>query len=105
MSGIPRRSLLVGGATAASVLVIGRPALATSHADEPGAEVVVRWNQELLRIRKRTRDGMRQAQTSGRYLGRSPFGYLNSKDKQHKSILLVDDKKAVVVQQIFQEYI
>jgi site-specific DNA recombinase len=61
-------------------------------------------NQELLRIRKRTRDGMRQAQTSGRYLGRAPFGYLNSKDRDDKSLLLVDDKKAVVVQQIFQEY-
>jgi site-specific DNA recombinase len=30
-------------------------------------------NQELLRIRKRTRDGMRQAQTSGRYLGRAAY--------------------------------
>lgn len=62
-------------------------------------------NQELLRIRKRTRDGMRQAQTSGRYLGRAPFGYLNSKDKQDKSVLIVDDKKAAVVQQIFQDYL
>lgn len=35
-------------------------------------------NQELLRIRKRTRDGMRQAQTSGRYISRAPFGYMNA---------------------------
>lgn len=37
-------------------------------------------NEELLRIRKRTRQGMRHAQETGRYVNRAPFGYLNSKD-------------------------
>jgi len=52
MSGIPRRTVLIGGATAtaASVLAIGGTALATSHTDEAGAALIVRWNQELLRI-------------------------------------------------------
>ncbi len=48
MSGIPRRTLLVGGAAAASVLAAGAPALASGGNDDAG--LVVRWNQELLRI-------------------------------------------------------
>jgi len=48
MNGLPRRTLLVGGAAAASVLAAGTPALAVSQADDAG--LVVRWNQELLRI-------------------------------------------------------
>src|SRR5690349_6576211 len=58
MNGIPRRTLLVGGAAAASVLAAGAPALAGSAASSAGdaassagdAGLVVRWNQELLRI-------------------------------------------------------
>jgi site-specific DNA recombinase len=34
-------------------------------------------NEELLRIRKRTKQGMRHAQESGRYINRAPFGYIN----------------------------
>jgi hypothetical protein len=48
MTGIPRRTLLIGGATAASVVAVGAPALASSRTDDAG--LVVRWNQELLRI-------------------------------------------------------
>jgi len=48
MTGIPRRTVLVGGAAAASVLAAGAPALAASTADDAG--LIVRWNQELLRI-------------------------------------------------------
>lgn len=62
-------------------------------------------NEELLRIRKRTRDGMRQAQQSGRYLGLAPFGYTNSKDSDGKAVLLVDDKHALIIQTIFMEYL
>lgn len=62
-------------------------------------------NQELLRIRKRTRDGMRQARLDGRYVNKAPFGYINSKDELGKPILKIDDDKAAVVRMIFREYL
>src|SRR5437879_11047399 len=62
-------------------------------------------NEELLRIRKRTRQGMRHAKESGRYVSRAPFGYLNGKDAGGKSILLIDEAKAVIIQKIFADYL
>ncbi len=62
-------------------------------------------NEELLRIRKRTRQGMRHAQESGRYLGRAPFGYLNSKDVTEKSIIVIDEPKAPLIQKVFTDYL
>lgn len=62
-------------------------------------------NQELFRIRKRTKDGIRQAQLSGRHVNRAPFGYKNSKDKSDKGILTVDDTKAEIVQEIYRQYL
>ncbi|HTE00847.1 MAG TPA: recombinase family protein [Mucilaginibacter sp.] len=62
-------------------------------------------NEELLRIRKRTRQGMRHAQESGRYVSRAPFGYLNGKDAGGKSILLIDEPKAVIIQKIYSDYL
>jgi len=62
-------------------------------------------NQELFRIRKRTRDGIRQAQMSGRHVNRAPFGYINAKDKDDRGILLVDENKAEIVQEIYKKYI
>jgi site-specific DNA recombinase len=62
-------------------------------------------NEELLRIRKRTRQGMRHAQESGRFVNRAPFGYINAKDAANKSILIIDEKKAQIVQKIYQDYL
>lgn len=62
-------------------------------------------NEELLRIRKRTRQGMRHAQESGRYVNRAPFGYLNAKDVTNKSILTVDEPKTFIIQRIFADYL
>ena len=62
-------------------------------------------NEELLRIRKRTRQGMRHAQESGRFVNRAPFGYLNAKDVANKSILLIDEPKAQIVKKIYQDYL
>lgn len=62
-------------------------------------------NEELLRIRKRTKQGMRHAQESGRYLGRAPFGYLNAKELTEKSIIIVDEAKAPIIQKVFADYL
>ncbi|MBW7891439.1 MAG: recombinase family protein [Chitinophagaceae bacterium] len=62
-------------------------------------------NSELLRIRKRTRDGIRQAQLSGRYVNNAPFGYRNRRDDNGKGIIEVDDERAVIVQSIFRDYL
>jgi len=62
-------------------------------------------NQELLRIRKRTRQGMRYALESGRYVGKAPFGYLNKKDSEGKGLIVVDDEKAPIVMKIFKDYL
>lgn len=62
-------------------------------------------NEELLRIRKRTKQVMRHAQESGRYLGRAPFGYLNAKDATGKSIIVVDEAKASIIQKVFADYL
>ena len=62
-------------------------------------------NQELLRIRKRTRDGMRQAQLQGRYVNMAPFGYINSKDESGRSLLKIDAEKADIVRMVFREYL
>lgn len=62
-------------------------------------------NEELLRIRKRTRMGMRHALESGRYVGKAPIGYLNQKDVSGKGIIVVDENKAQIVQRIFADYL
>ncbi|WEK18869.1 MAG: recombinase family protein [Candidatus Pedobacter colombiensis] len=62
-------------------------------------------NQELLRIRKRTKDGIRQAQSQGRYVNRAPFGYNNLKDEGKRGVLIIDEAKADIVRLIFEQYL
>jgi len=62
-------------------------------------------NEELLRIRKRTKQGMRHAQESGRYVNRAPFGYINVKDVSDKSTLAIDEPRAMIIQKIYNDYL
>ncbi|WP_312788848.1 recombinase family protein [Sphingobacterium sp.] len=62
-------------------------------------------NQELLRIRKRTKDGIRQAQLLGRYVNMAPYGYINSRDESGRPLLKIDDEKAEIVRFVFKEYL
>lgn len=62
-------------------------------------------NQELLRIRKRTKDGIRSAQGLGRYVNIAPYGYINKKDESGKGILEIDEEKAAIVRFIFKEFV
>jgi len=64
-------------------------------------------NQELLRIRKRTMDGVREAHASGRYVQSSPYGYRKEVVAEigKKAMLVPDDQKALLVQRAFALYL
>ena len=62
-------------------------------------------NKELFNIRKRTKQGVRNAKEKGRYLGRAPFGYRNIIDGTKKNLIEIYQPEAIVVERIFQEYL
>ncbi len=62
-------------------------------------------NQELFTIRRRAKLGIRQAQLSGRYVNKAPFGYMNVKQPDGKGIIQVDESKAFIIQKIFRDYL
>ena len=61
-------------------------------------------NKELFNIRKRTKQGVRNAKEKGRYLGRAPFGYRNVIDGTKRNLIELHQAEAVIVERIFQEY-
>lgn len=62
-------------------------------------------NQELFTIRRRAKLGIRQAQSSGRYVNKAPFGYKNSQQPDGRSLIVVDEANAFIVQKIFRDYL
>jgi site-specific DNA recombinase len=62
-------------------------------------------NHELLNIRKRTKQGIRNAISSGRVVNNAPFGYINIRDGQGKPTLKIDEAKAIAVKRIFEQFI
>lgn len=62
-------------------------------------------NKELFNIRKRTKQGVRNAKEKGRYLGRAPFGYRNIIDGTKRNLIEIYQEEAIVVERIFQEYL
>jgi site-specific DNA recombinase len=60
---------------------------------------------ELHRIRQRTKTGLTQAALQGRHVNKAPYGYLNARDENGKPILKQDDEKAFIVRAIFKEYL
>lgn len=62
-------------------------------------------NKELFNIRKRTRQGIRNAKEKGRYLGRAPFGYKNVIDGTKSNLIEIVNSQALIVEKIFQDYI
>lgn len=60
---------------------------------------------ELHRIRERTRSGLRQAALSGRLINKAPFGYQNARDEHNKPILIIHEEKAVLVRLIYREFL
>lgn len=62
-------------------------------------------NKELFNIRKRTKQGIRNAKENGRYLGRAPFGYKNIIDGTKRNLIEIDKGQALIVERIFRDYI
>src|SRR5579871_6747377 len=62
-------------------------------------------NHELLNIRRRTTQGIRNAIASGRVVNNAPFGYINTRDAEGKPTLQIDEKKATIIQKIFENFI
>lgn len=62
-------------------------------------------NKELFNIRKRTKQGIRNAKESGRYLGRAPYGYRNIVDGTKKNLIEIHKGEALIVERIFRELI
>lgn len=61
-------------------------------------------NHELLNIRKRTAQGIRNAIASGRVVNNAPYGYRNIRDGQGKPTLEIEEAKALIVRRIFEQY-
>ncbi|MEV4887672.1 recombinase family protein [Chitinophaga ginsengisegetis] len=62
-------------------------------------------NNELLRIRERTRRGIRLAQESGRTVNKAPFGYKNKRDENDRPIIVVDPVRAPIIVQMFEDFL
>ena len=62
-------------------------------------------NKELFNIRKRTKQGIRNAKENGRYLGRAPYGYNNILDGTKRNLIEINKAQAIIVERIFQEYL
>jgi site-specific DNA recombinase len=62
-------------------------------------------NHELLNIRKRTTQGIRNAMSAGRVVNNAPFGYNNIRDSEGRPTLQINESKAPVVRFIFQQFI
>lgn len=62
---------------------------------------------ENMRRRDNTTGGMRKSLSDGRYCMAAPFGYDNSREPGNpkKPILTINEPQAVVVRQIFQEFL
>jgi DNA invertase Pin-like site-specific DNA recombinase len=56
---------------------------------------------EWLVIKDRTRFGLHQALSSGRYCGPAPTGYTNARDEQNKPILKVDPATAPAIRKLY----
>lgn len=62
-------------------------------------------NYELKKIRKRTSDGLYQSMSTGRFVGKAPFAYINKRDDSGKPVITVDEDKAYLVRIIFRSYL
>lgn len=62
-------------------------------------------NTELLRIRERTKMGIRQANITGQWVNKPPYGYQKVKTDTGKRTLEINVAKAMTIQSIFQLFV
>ncbi len=68
-------------------------------------QMLLQAHVERLVIKERTLFGMNRAKREGRYIGKAPYGYINSRDTTGKPILLINDDEARVVKEMFELYL
>lgn len=68
------------------------------------ADMLVSAEFELHVIRDRTKFGIHQATSSGRFVSTAPIGYTNARDEKNKPIILINEEKAVHIRRIFEMY-
>lgn len=60
---------------------------------------------EWMIIRERTREGIRNANLSGRYPNRAPLGYINTTDQSGKPLLYIQPEKSRIIKEIYNLYL
>jgi site-specific DNA recombinase len=66
-------------------------------------DLLVYGEYERRVISERVTFGMHTAMEQGRYLHQAPVGYLNSRDKDDRPLIIVDSELSPMVQKIFQD--
>jgi site-specific DNA recombinase len=69
------------------------------------ADLLVSAEFERRLISDRTKMGNWSAKDSGRYIGRASIGYNNARDNEGKPILVVNEEKKPVVENIFNDFL
>ena len=69
------------------------------------ADMLVTAEFELHVIRDRTKFGIHQALSSGRFINCAPFGYKNERDEKNKPVIIIDKEKAALIKRIYTMYI
>ncbi len=62
-------------------------------------------NYELKKIRKRTSDGLYTAMSSGRWVNKAPYGFVNIRDAEGRPLIGIDEDKAYAVRLVFRKYL
>ncbi len=62
-------------------------------------------NKELFNFRKHTKQDIRNAKESGRYLGRTPFGYKNIINGSKHNLIEIYRPQALLIERIYHDYL
>jgi site-specific DNA recombinase len=69
------------------------------------ADMLVNAEFERRVISERSKFGVWRAKSEGRFIGKAPFGYENARDENNKPIIVVKEKEAAIINQVFQDYL
>ena len=69
------------------------------------ADLLVAAEYERRLISDRTKFGNWSAKDSGRYIGRASIGYENARDNEDKPILVINEDKKPVVEEVFADFL
>jgi len=69
------------------------------------ADMLISAEFEWHVIRDRTKFGIHNALSAGRFITLAPFGYTNARDEQNKPILLLNEAKANIIKNIYAGFL